>query len=222
MAVFRERFLQGLRLILLGLLPATVLLAILARPLIWVVFAQFSSRFTSEHVGPTAATLMALSWGMVGFSVYLYVLRGFTVLKDTKTPFFVNVFENVVNLGLAFAFTSTAGLAWGVEGLGWAWSGAYLIAAVVALGRLRKRIGDFGFETAVATTATVIRMFTATGVMLGAVLVVRMLIPGTEGADAWLNLAAGTAVGLVVYVLALLALGVKEIKELPRTLVRRR
>src|SRR5690606_16996266 len=76
-AELRDRFLQGFRLVLLAVLPATALFAILARPLIWAVFAQWGRRFTAEDVGPTAGTLMALAWGMVGFSVYLYVLRGF-------------------------------------------------------------------------------------------------------------------------------------------------
>src|SRR5690606_4712899 len=108
--------------VLLAVLPATALFAILARPLIWAVFAQWGRRFTAEDVGPTAGTLMALAWGMVGFSVYLYVLRGFYVLKDTRTPFFVNLFENALTLVLAMVLAAESGLGWGVEGIAWAWS----------------------------------------------------------------------------------------------------
>jgi putative peptidoglycan lipid II flippase len=221
MAEYRERFLQGFRFVLLTVLPATALFAILARPLIWGVFAQWSGRLTTEDVGPTAATLMALAWGMVGFSVYLYVLRGFYVLKDTKTPFFINLFENALTLVLALVLASSVGLNWGVEGLAWAWSGGYFVSAAIAFARLRRRTGTFGFEAAVATTATAIRMLMATGVMLAVLVGVRLAIPATEGSSAWLNLLVGTAAGLVVYGIVLFALGVREVRDLPRALLRR-
>jgi putative peptidoglycan lipid II flippase len=221
MEEFRDRFLQGFRLLLLALLPATALFALLARPLIWTVLAQWSHRFTAEDVGPTAATLMALSWGTVGFSIYLYALRGFYVLKDTKTPFFINVFENILTLILAFAVASNVGLNWGVEGLAWAWTGAYLVSAAVAVARLRRRTGAFGFEAAVATTATGIRIFMATAVMLAVLVGVRIAIPESEGGAAWANLVIGTVAGLAAYVLVLFALGVREVRQLPRALLRR-
>jgi putative peptidoglycan lipid II flippase len=219
MREFRERFLQGFRFVLLALLPATVLIALLARPLIWAVFAQWGRRFTADDVGPTAATLMALSWGMVGFSVYLYALRGFYVLKNTKTPFLINLFENALTLVLAVVLD--VGLGWGVEGLAWAWSGAYFVSGAVALARLRAYTGPFGFETAVATTAMAIRLLMATGVMLAVLAAIRFAIPDTEGIAAWANLVVGTVVGLAAYVISLMALGVREVRELPRTLLRR-
>jgi putative peptidoglycan lipid II flippase len=221
MREFRERFLQGFRLVLLAVLPATILFALLARPLIEAVFVQWGRRFTPADAPPAAETLMALAWGMVGFSVYLYVLRGFYVLKDTRTPFFINLFENALTLLIAFVLVSEAGLGWGVDGLAWAWTIAYLVSAAIAFVILRMRVGPFGFETAVATTATTIRMLTAAGVMLGAVVGVRMGFPATDGSAAWANLVAGGAAGLLVYVGALFLLGVREIRELPRTLLRR-
>jgi putative peptidoglycan lipid II flippase len=221
MGEYRERFLQGFRLVLLAVLPATVLFAILARPLIWAVFVQWSGRFTADNAEPTAATLMALAWGMVGFSVYLYVLRGFYVLKDTRTPFFINLFENLLTMALALLLASNAGLGWGVEGVAWAWSAGYFLFAAIAFARLRRRSGAFGFDAAVATTATVIRMLMATGVMLVILLGVRLVVPGTDGGAAWLNLLAGTAAGLIVYVAVLILLGVREVRDLPRALLRR-
>ena len=47
-----------------------------------------------------------LQWfavGLVGFAVYLFTLRGFYSLKDTRTPFLANLVENGVNVALAFA-----------------------------------------------------------------------------------------------------------------------
>ena len=74
--------------------------------------------------------------------MYLYVLRGFYALRDTRTPFFINLVEN--GLTLLFAFVFVRGTDSGVQGLAWAWSLAYAIAAVVAFVVLRRRIGPFG------------------------------------------------------------------------------
>ena len=48
-----------------------------------------------------ADTLAGFSVGLVPFSVYLYTLRGFYTLRDTKTPFIVNCLENALNIVFA-------------------------------------------------------------------------------------------------------------------------
>jgi putative peptidoglycan lipid II flippase len=221
LAELRDRFLQGFRLVLVTVLPATVAFAVLARPLIWAVFVPWGRNFKPEDVGPTADTLLGLACGMVGFSVYLYVLRAFYALKDTRTPFLVNAFENGVNLVLVIVLCTDAGWGWGVQGLAWAWSLAYWVGAVAAWIALRRRVGPFGFELAVSATATGIRMLMAAGAMLFSLLVVRLVVPGTEGSAAWINLAAGGLLALAVYLGVLLLLGVREVRDLPRLLLRR-
>jgi putative peptidoglycan lipid II flippase len=81
--------------------------------------------------------LQALALGLVPFSVYLFTLRGFYAQQDTRTPFFVNAAENGVNVVLALALFP----AFGVQGLGLAYAGAYLVAALAALSLLAGRIG---------------------------------------------------------------------------------
>ena len=59
------------------------------------------------HAGPlTAEILQAFAVGLPGFSVYLYVLRGFYAHGDARTPFIINVFENLVNIALAVPFAA--------------------------------------------------------------------------------------------------------------------
>ena len=77
-----------------------------------------------------------MSIGLVPFSVYLYALRGFYALHDTRTPFFINTIENAVNIALALALFPSLG----VQGLALAWTGAYTVAAVLALVALRRRV----------------------------------------------------------------------------------
>jgi Na+-driven multidrug efflux pump len=74
--------------------------------------------------------------GLVPFSVYLYALRGFYALTDTFTPFWINVIENGLNIALALVLFPSLG----VQGLAWAWTGAYSVAAVIALVVLSRRV----------------------------------------------------------------------------------
>jgi putative peptidoglycan lipid II flippase len=159
-----------------------------------------------------------LAWGIVGFSVYLYVLRGFYALRDTRTPFLINLVENALTLAFAFAFVS--GTNSGVEGLAWAWSLAYTLAAVLAFVLLRRRIGPFGTELAVGTTVPVSRMAVAALVMAVVVWVVAHLFP-MSGPGAWASVIVGVGAGLAVYWSLLELMHVGEIREIPRLLGRR-
>ncbi|MFM7819727.1 MAG: lipid II flippase MurJ, partial [Actinomycetota bacterium] len=73
---------------------------------------------------------------LVGFSVYLFVLRGFYSYGDTRTPFFINLFENALNIALAVVLVER----FDVLGLGLAFSFAYLISSVVAFFALRRKV----------------------------------------------------------------------------------
>ena len=216
---FAERFLFGLRLIVVVVIPATVGFVLLARPLVQVLL-QYKN-FDAAAVELTAPTIAAFGWGIVGFSVYLYALRAFYAMKDTRTPFLVNVVENVVNIGLAFVLVTdvvTPG-GFGVEGLAWAWSGAYTVAAVIALVVLHRRLGTFGPSAAPAVSA--IARMAAAGVVMAAAVWATVTALGSSDPSPWLLAAVGTIVGLVVYGALTLALRVPEIRDLPRIVLRR-
>ena len=127
------RFRTGLRYLLLLMVPASALFIVLSQPMLAVLVR---GGFRPHDAAITADTLQALSIGLVPFSVYLYTLRGFYALHDTRTPFFINAVENAVNIGLALALFPSLG----VQGLALAWSGAYTVAAVIAVVALRRRV----------------------------------------------------------------------------------
>jgi putative peptidoglycan lipid II flippase len=60
--------------------------------------------------------------------VYLFVLRGFYAQHDTRTPFFINLFENAINIVLAIVLVDR----FDVLGLGIAFSVAYVVSAIIA------------------------------------------------------------------------------------------
>jgi len=105
-------------------------------------------QFTTHDAVVTADTLQAFAISLVPFSVYLYVMRAFYALQDTRTPFVLNTIENGMNVVLAIVLFPRLG----VQGLALAWSGAYLVAAVGALAVLRRRIGGVPDATAMRST----------------------------------------------------------------------
>jgi putative peptidoglycan lipid II flippase len=130
----RRDFDLGLRYLVVLMLPASVLFVCLAQSMIGVLTL---GGFAVHNATMTADVLQAFAISSVPLALYLYTLRGFYALRDTRTPFLINCFENVLNIGFAIALFPSLG----VQGLALAWSAAYLISAGVAVVALRRRIG---------------------------------------------------------------------------------
>ncbi len=129
----RRDFNLGLRYIIILVLPASVLFVVLAQPMLAIIVRD---QFSAHDAAVTADTLQLFALSLVPFSVYLYTMRGFYALHDTRTPFMVNAFENGLNIIFAIALFPFLG----VQGLAIAWGIAYSVAAIVALLALRRRI----------------------------------------------------------------------------------
>jgi putative peptidoglycan lipid II flippase len=130
---FDRRFYSGIRLTALATIPASLVLAIFAKPIV-ALLLQYGN-FDESATTNTARALVGLSVGLTGFSIYLFVLRGFYSHGDTRTPFFINAFENALNIVFAVLLVKK----YDVLGLGLAFSFAYLISSAVALVVLRRK-----------------------------------------------------------------------------------
>ncbi|HVT76311.1 MAG TPA: murein biosynthesis integral membrane protein MurJ [Acidimicrobiales bacterium] len=210
--MWRDRYDGGLRLLLLVVAPAATGYVVLARPLITTLLQR--GAFSSGSASLTAHLLVTLAAGLPGFSVYLYTLRGFYALSDTRTPFALNVVQNVLTVVAALALDPH----FGVAGLTAAIALAYTLAAVLALAALRRRVGGV---VRMHTVVTAVRVFVACAVMGAAVIAVRHV---TSGRGALMTTAVGVVAGIVVYVAGVSALRVSEARELvgvARRMVRR-
>ena len=213
MAALRERLSFGLRMTILVVLPAAAAFIGLARPIVVALLER--GEFTGAEAAVVAETIVWFAVGLVPFSVYLFSLRAFYSLPDTRTPFLLNAFENGVNIVLAIPL-----YAWlDIPGLALAFSGAYAVAAVVTLVALRRRIGRIDGRRLGDTTARVL--------LAGlAVLVVTWGISRGLGWDGTVRASATTAVGLlaaaVLYLGGLVLLRVPELGTLRSVLTGRR
>jgi len=134
----RHRFARTLRLSLTVLIPAAAVAVALARPIATAVMQR--GAFTPEDADLVADTLVGFAVGLPFFSTYLFALRAFYSLDDTKRPFLFGCFQNIVNIVLAVALFEFLDV--GIPGLGFAHSGAYAAGAGVTLFALSRRIGS--------------------------------------------------------------------------------
>ncbi len=212
LAAYRSRFTLGLRYLGLVVLPAAAAFFVLARPMVGLLER---GGFGATDVRVTGDTLQALALALPAFSAYLYTLRGFYALSDTRTPFLVNCFENSLNIALALALFPRLG----VQGLALAFASAYTISSVVALRLLSRRVGGLGGgDTASALTRAAVAAVAAgvAGALIG------VLVDGPGPMRALATLTAAGAACSVVYVLALRASGVRDLAPIVRSLRERR
>ncbi|HEU5151147.1 MAG TPA: lipid II flippase MurJ [Iamia sp.] len=202
---FHARLLQGLRLLVAVMVPAAV--GYLTLSLLVVALGPDTSAFGAggrfAEAVPVARALAGFAPGLLGFSVYLFVLRAFYATQDTKRPFWINAVENVVNVVAAVLLIIPFPL---LTGLTVGYSIAYVGAAGLAIAVLLRRL-PAGFDLR-GFVATLARCLAAAGAMAAAVAaVVAGLVAVDDGLLA-VGLIVGVVVGAIVYLGAALALGV--------------
>jgi putative peptidoglycan lipid II flippase len=211
-AGFRNRFSMGLRLMALVVFPAATGYVVLAHPIVTALLEHGAlSRDAADLAGDV---LMAFGCGLPGFSVYLFTLRGFYAMHDTRTPFFLNLLQNTMQIGLSFALEPLLG----VPGLALAYGIAYSAAALVALWVLKSRVGSLDARRVGRTIGKIT-------VACAALALAVLGVAGRVGSDAGVGALVRTTVGLVVgggaYVVAVILLRVDEVVLLRDRLLRR-
>jgi putative peptidoglycan lipid II flippase len=200
-----DRTSLGIRLIALVTLPAGFGLFVLRRAIVGVAFEH--GKFTAANALNTSRGLAGFALGLVGFSLYLFVLRVFYAHQDARTPFVINLGENLLNVVLALLFVDR----WGLLGLGLAFGLAYLISALWALQVLRYKLPGFPLA---AVFASLWRMALAALVMAELVWVVARAVGANSGSGAVVRVVVSTIIGTVAYVAMLWVLKSPELDDL--------
>ncbi len=192
----------GLRMTALFTIPAGVGIFVLRQPIIGALLQR--GEFDALDADAAQRALAGLALGLGAFSIYMFVLRGFYAHKDTRTPFVINVVENLINIVLAFVLVDR----FGVLGLGLAFAGAYVVSSLWAMKVLSYKVPGFSVRSILSS---IVPMLLAALLMAEAVWLVTQLVGANSGGDAVIRLAVGAVVGVVVYLGVLLALGVPEL-----------
>jgi putative peptidoglycan lipid II flippase len=203
---------SGVRWIGILTIPSSVAIAILSTPIIRTLLEH--GHFSSAATHNTGRALAGFAIGLAGFSVYIFALRGFYAHEDTRTPFWINTFENGLNIGLAIPFTHQ----WGVFGLALSFGVAYMVSAVVVLWMLHVKYRAVDWPRLLSITIQSSLASAAMGAVVW--LLLRALTPQSSFAElAQLFLCIGA--GLLTYVIGLRILRVPELHNLRSLLPRR-
>ncbi len=209
---FVNRASLGVRMVALLTFPAALGLMALRRPIVGLLFEH--GKFTGLEALTTSRAVAGFSIGLIGFSLYLFVLRGFYAHSDTRTTFVINLFECVLNVVLAVILVRP----FGVLGLGLAFGLSYVICAAWALQVLSYKVPGFDLR---AIYAGLGRMLLA-AILAGEVMwLIARVVGANAGTGALARVAIAGTGGLIVYGAVLAALGVDELGQLTERLRRR-
>jgi hypothetical protein len=164
---------------------------ILAHPLIDLVLAHGAE--TAADADSTGAALAMFALGLPGFCTFLYMVRVFQSMQDTRTAFRLYLVENGLNIVFALALVGPLG----VRGLALSLSIAYSATALLALAVVRIRVGGLGGPD---LTTPVKRVLGASGVMAVATVLALSVSGATSGVALLARVVLAVVVGVVAYV----------------------
>ncbi|MBT2488889.1 murein biosynthesis integral membrane protein MurJ [Streptomyces sp. ISL-96] len=121
-AAVRRDVSYALRTSAAAVVPAACALLALAQPLMAVVFQY--GKTGADDIAAMAGILMAFAPGLVAFSGQYVLSRAFYALRDTRTPFLLNLLIAGLNAGLSTAAYLLLPARWAVTGM----AGAYSLA----------------------------------------------------------------------------------------------
>lgn len=202
---FKAKISEGLKWLVFLILPASAGYMLVARPLLVTLLNH--GQFSMDAALLTGDTLAMFAVGLLPFSLYLFLLRGFYALSDTKTPFKINVVENILNVVLAYPLA----MIFGVKGLALAYAIAYIGAAFLTAAALNKRVAGGLFPPALSQT--LMKIAVSVLVMATSVFVVLSL---TSAMSELIQLSAAVICGALVYAGLALAFRLVDLRALKR------
>lgn len=214
----RGAFAGAMRFILVATIPAAVGLLLVGRPGIALLEG---GAFDASATALVYQTLQFFTIGIIVHSMLEIVARGFYADKDTMTPLLAAVAGAI--LGLIVAFTITPII--GVGGLALANSLAIALEVVILLFILRRRWQGLDGPVLLGTT---LKSLIASAAMAAAIFALEALFSAAGFGQAGLGkmelvirIGALVTVGGAAYVGTALLLGMTEIRDVIRLLLRR-
>jgi putative peptidoglycan lipid II flippase len=204
----RKTVADGLSLMLMLNVPATVGLIVLAAPIVRVIFEH--GAFTAADTAATAAALQYYALGLVGYSVVRIASPSFYALGQNRTPVMVSIATVLVNVALSLVLVR----AFGYRGLALGTSLAALFNATVLMILLRQRL--HGVEGGRVARSTIKIAVASLAMGAAAFFVERVLaarLPGDGLLVQAARLASAIGVALAVLAAAAYALRISEFRE---------
>jgi putative peptidoglycan lipid II flippase len=132
---YRETFSFGLRTMTFVVIPSAVGMISLSEPIVGLLYERGS--FDAEDTETVSRLLVVFAAGLLGYSVYFFLVRAFYSRQNTKTPAALNVAIFLLYAVLAYGLSRVLG----VTGVVLALSIAYAVLAILGLAVTRREIG---------------------------------------------------------------------------------
>jgi putative peptidoglycan lipid II flippase len=161
MREFRSILARGMRLALLLTIPSAIGLAMLAGPIISVIYEH--GRFTTAMTRETAGALQFYALGLVAYSTLKVLTPAFYAIDKKQTPMVVGLFAIGSNLLLNWIFTFH--LHWGHRGLAFSTSLVATINFLVLYLMMARHLGRLETRQLLVTLCKI----TVSSVLLGLV-----------------------------------------------------
>ena len=205
----------GINIILIITVPATIGILILSEPMIKIFFQR--GAFTETATIMTSKALVFYSIGLIGSSIRMLLNRVYYSFQDTRSPMINGITGVAANIGLNLLLIDSMGHA----GLALATSISTTFASLLLFINLRKQLGKIGlkqylicfFKSLLASIImgiVVYLMYFKLTPLLPSLWIVQLLM-----------LLLSVGVGVVLYIILCSALGIREMRILIATLVKK-
>jgi putative peptidoglycan lipid II flippase len=210
---FRNTFSFGLRTMAFVVVPSAVGLISLSKPIVSVLYEHLN--FGPRETELVSRLLVVYASGLLGYSVYFYLVRAFYSRQNTKTPAALNVVIFLLYAALAYGLSQV----WGIMGVVLGLAAAYSVLAILSLAAMRRVTGRLDGRRLTSSLLKVL----VSGAAMYAVATIGTTLLGTGSgfAERLLVIAAVGGASLAVYLGVALLLGTEELKAV-LTLLRRR
>jgi putative peptidoglycan lipid II flippase len=207
MVGFRAAVAEGLRQIAFLLVPASVICAVLAEPLVRLIYQR--GEFTPDQTPIVASALAAFSLGLTFNGMMLLLNRAFFGLQLPRIPTIVAGANLVFNTALYLLLYPV-----GVWGVPLAISIANIAGAAALVVLLQRRVGGLELRRSTDAFLRITAAAAALGVVSYAVWWVLDDLFGRNFLAQVVSVGGGIAAGGLVYLLVCRALGVREMQTL--------
>ena len=202
-----------MRMVAMLIVPVSAVLILLGPQISVLLFGYGAA--TAAQAGLMGVIVSLFVLGLLPFTLFYVLLRGFYSLEDTKTPFWVTVAFNVVYLALAiplFEYFLSGGQQ--VAMLALSYSIAYWLVFILTWALLHRRLGTVDTARTVKMLLRVlIAALIAAAVMFGTQVLMSTFVTGRGIEDKFgvlLNVIVVSIVGLAVFIAAARTLRVSE------------
>lgn len=199
---------EGINIILIITVPATIGIIILAEPAIKVFFER--GAFDSQATSMTSSALLFYSLGLIASSLRLMLNKVFYSIQDTSTPMINGAIAVGINIVLNYILIRYMAH----SGLALATSISSIVTTILLFISLRKKIGSMGIKSyIICFIKTLIASIIMGLVVYGIYFKFGSLLPNKSIIELLLLILA-VSVGVLIYFVLCCLLRVKEMRTL--------